>query len=107
MSQIEQVIAAAKSIAIKGHTPTIALIKSRVGKLPMPAIVQGLQQFKAIPQSEWKNIADVNLDAENADNTPQPTIEELLSNQKTMQQHIQALTDRVTELEKLLTPKAK
>ncbi|WP_144209810.1 hypothetical protein [Shewanella donghaensis] len=60
MSPIEQVLAAAKSIAIAGHTPTLALIKGKLGKrIPMPTLIQGLQQFKAIPKEQWQDLPDL------------------------------------------------
>lgn len=60
MSPIEQVLAAAKTIAVAGHTPTLALIKGKLGKrIPMPTLIQGLQQFKAIPKEQWQDLPDL------------------------------------------------
>ncbi len=51
MSPLEQVIAAAKSIAIQGKVPSLALIKTKLGNtVPMPLLIQGLQQFKAMDE---------------------------------------------------------
>lgn len=51
MSPIDQVLAAACALEASGKTPSLALIKSRVGnKIPMPLLIQGLQQFKSIPK---------------------------------------------------------
>lgn len=98
MSAIDQVIAAAKAIALSGHTPTVALIKSRVGKTPMPMIVQGLQQFKAIPKNEWQNIKDVAPEELGSQEATDPMIE-LTKQFKLMQQQIDALNQRVAQLE--------
>ncbi|MDO6617694.1 MULTISPECIES: hypothetical protein [unclassified Shewanella] len=60
MSPIEQVLAAAKSIAVAGHTPTLALIKGKLGtRIAMPTLIQGLQQFKAIPKEQWQDLPDL------------------------------------------------
>ncbi len=60
MSPIEQVLAAAKTIAMNGHTPTMALIKGKLGgRVPMPILIQGLQQFKAIPKEQWQTLPDL------------------------------------------------
>ncbi|WP_434951309.1 hypothetical protein ACRWQL_17325 [Shewanella sp. HL-SH4] len=107
MSPIEHVIAAAKAIAINGHTPSVALIKGRVGKVPMPLIVQGLQQFKAIPKSEWQGIADF-VPTEELENKPQNNISltEVAEQQHKMQQQINQLMARITQLEQQLEQQA-
>lgn len=103
MSPIEHVIAAAKAIAINGHIPSVALIKSRVGKVPMPLIVQGLQQFKATPKSEWQGIADF-VPSEVSESEPKNNISltEVAEQQYKMQQQINQLISRITQLEQEL-----
>ncbi|MFV0594216.1 hypothetical protein [Shewanella sp.] len=67
MSPIDQVLAAACALEASGKTPSLALIKSRVGnKIPMPILIQGLQQFKSIPKAERERLAA----------QPQPAVEE-------------------------------
>lgn len=105
MSPIEQVIAAAKAIATNGHTPSVALIKSRVGKVPMPLIVQGLQQFKAMPKSEWQTIAEFQSPVTQTPALDIPSIEELFTQQQLMLKQIETLTHRVTSLEQALAGK--
>lgn len=102
MSPIEQVLAAAKSIAINGHTPSLALIKSRLGsRYPMPVLIQGLQQFKALPKSEWQNLpelSDIPTPESPSDELASP-IAQLQQQVDTMQQLINQLNNRVNELE--------
>ncbi|QIR14964.1 hypothetical protein [Shewanella aestuarii] len=105
MSSIEQVIAAAKAIATNGHTPSVALIKSRVGKVPMPLIVQGLQQFKAMPKSEWQTIPEFQAPVTQQASQDMPSIEELLAQQQLMVEQIEMLIQRVTSLEQVLAGK--
>jgi hypothetical protein len=107
MSPIEHVISAAKSIAINGHTPSVALIKGRVGKIPMPIIVQGLQQFKALPKSEWQTIADfVAPEQLGVTANEHPSLEVIASQQQVMQQQVNELLQRVALLEQQLKDKA-
>ncbi|GGB62306.1 hypothetical protein K8B83_09450 [Shewanella inventionis] len=102
MSPIEQVLAAAKSIAINGHTPSLALIKNRLGsRFPMPVLIQGLQQFKALPKSEWQNLpelADIPAPATQGNELDSP-VAQLQQQVDTMAQLINQLTCRITELE--------
>ncbi|MEI6858593.1 MAG: hypothetical protein V5788_02170 [Shewanella sp.] len=57
MSPIEQILATAKSISIAGKKPSIALIKTKIGSnIPMPILIQGLQQFKAMDTNSVENI---------------------------------------------------
>ncbi|WP_076408132.1 hypothetical protein [Shewanella sp. UCD-KL12] len=60
MSPLEQVLAAAKSIASKGKVPTLALIKTKLGNtLPMPILIQGLQQFKSMDSDAIKQLSEL------------------------------------------------
>lgn len=98
MSSINHVLAAAKAIALKGQTPNLALIKSKVGShVPMPILIQGLRQFKAMSKESWVDITEV----EEPTHTPtqQPTISELQNKIFHMQQQIDMLTERLTIVE--------
>ncbi|GIU33321.1 hypothetical protein TUM4644_33970 [Shewanella colwelliana] len=105
MSPIEQVLAAAKSIASSGKTPSLALIKSRLGKqLPMPILVQGLQRFKALSKEE---VAALVFDSTNVANqeTEQPTphsIATLVTQVTALQLQQQQLIARIEMLETAL-----
>ena len=105
MSPIEQVLAAAKAIANNGHTPSLALIKSRLGnRFAMPILIQGLQQFKALPKSEWQNLpelADIPAQEQPSIGAAAP-MEKLQLQIDGMQQHIDLLTNRVSELEQVV-----
>ena len=104
MSPIEQVLAAAKSIANNGHKPSLALIKSRLGNsVPMPLLIQGLQQFKALPKSEWQHLPELEAippkTTDEQSNSPNDVLAHLNQQIIMMQQHINKLTQRVTQLE--------
>lgn len=116
MSPIEQVLATAKIIALSGHTPTLALVKSRLSnKLPMPLIIQGLQQFKAMPKSQWHAISDPlaaqTATCEDNNNDPSIDLQQLLAHLNQLQAQVSALTLRVNTLEAMASatqlPKAK
>ena len=106
MSPIEQVLAAAKSISINGHSPSLALIKGRLGsRFPMPILIQGLQQFKALPKSEWQNLpelTDIPTPDHDTDELAGPIVQ-LQQQIDTMQQVINQLTGRVSALEQQLS----
>ncbi|GIU13566.1 DNA-binding protein [Shewanella sp. MBTL60-007] len=58
MSPLEQVLSAAKKISDEGRTPTLALVKSKLGSnIPMPILIQGLQQFKAMSADDIKTLS--------------------------------------------------
>lgn len=60
MSPIEQILAAAKSLSIAGKKPSLALIKTKIGNsVPMPILIQGLQQFKAMDASSVEKIPNL------------------------------------------------
>lgn len=86
MSQIEQVLAAARMLEEKGQEPSIALIKANLPTpLPLPVIVKGLQQFKNLSQDEKARLQAVQMPAKTTETPDELT----------------ALTLRVTELEAL------
>ncbi|MCH1928849.1 hypothetical protein L9G16_01495 [Shewanella sp. A25] len=58
MSPIDQVLAAARALEESGKVPSLALIKPRISnKIPMPMIIQGLQQYKSMPKAERERLA--------------------------------------------------
>ncbi|MCL1076757.1 hypothetical protein D5R81_00695 [Parashewanella spongiae] len=58
MCAIDQVINAACIISGQNKTPTIALLKSRLGSsVPMPTLIQGLQRFKSMSADERVSLA--------------------------------------------------
>ncbi|GIU08846.1 hypothetical protein TUM4641_23410 [Shewanella morhuae] len=60
MSPIDQVLAAARSLEASGKTPSLALIKTRVSSsLPLPILIQGLQQFKSMPKAERERLTEL------------------------------------------------
>jgi hypothetical protein len=104
MSPIDQVLAAAKAIALNGHVPNLALIKSRLrNKLPIPIIIQGLKEFKALPKDRWSSLADVDMsqaedNAQQASNTDLD-LQQLLVTIQQLTQQVEQLTSRVQILE--------
>ncbi|MCU8020236.1 MULTISPECIES: hypothetical protein [unclassified Shewanella] len=60
MSPLDQVLAAARSLEACGKVPSLALIKTRLGSsLPLPILIQGLQQFKSMPKAERERLAEL------------------------------------------------
>ncbi|RTR39238.1 hypothetical protein EKG38_10005 [Shewanella canadensis] len=67
MSPLEQVLAAAKSIATSGKTPSLALIKTKLGNsVPMPILIQGLQQYKSMSQDLIDQLPEIHVTQEKA-----------------------------------------
>ncbi|MGL5359171.1 MAG: DNA-binding protein [Shewanella sp.] len=63
MSPIDQVLAAARALEANGKTPSLALLKTRLGSsLPLPLLIQGLQQFKAMPKAERERLGQLPTD---------------------------------------------
>ncbi|ABV88217.1 hypothetical protein [Shewanella pealeana] len=65
MSPLEQVLSAAKKISDEGRTPSLALVKTKLGtSIPMPILIQGLQQFKSMSADDIKQLsADCSVQA--------------------------------------------
>lgn len=62
MSPIDQVLAAARALEASGKVPSLALIKTRLGNsLPLPILIQGLQQFKSMPKAERERLAELQI----------------------------------------------
>jgi len=67
MSSLEQVLAAAKSIATSGKVPSLALIKTKLGNtVPMPILIQGLQQYKSMSQDLIDRLPEIQVTQEKA-----------------------------------------
>lgn len=69
MSQIEQVLAVARSLELKGLEPSVALIKANLAQsVPMPAIIKGLTQFKQLSHADKaKLVAPISEDPHTAE----------------------------------------
>lgn len=62
MSPIDQVLAAARALEASGKVPSLALIKTRLGSsLPLPILIQGLQQFKSMPKADRERLAELQV----------------------------------------------
>ncbi|MCU8013513.1 MULTISPECIES: hypothetical protein [Shewanella] len=60
MSPLDQVLAAARSLEACGKVPSLALIKTRLGSsLPLPILIQGLQQFKSMPKADRERLTEL------------------------------------------------
>ncbi|QYJ87274.1 hypothetical protein K0I73_06100 [Shewanella mesophila] len=106
MSPIEQVLATAKSIASSGKTPSLALIKSRLGnQIPMPILVQGLQRFKALSKEEIAALAfdTTMVDSQAPEQTATPTIAALATQITALQSQQLQLIARIEVLESALS----
>ncbi|WP_394128783.1 hypothetical protein [Shewanella maritima] len=102
MSSINHVLSAAKAIADKGHTPNIALLKGKLGKqVPMPTLIQGLRQFKAMSDQEIQSINAYVEPAQKNTQPVQPNIEQLMQQVSEMQSQIKQLESRISQLESL------
>lgn len=87
MSQITQVIHTARALQIAGKTPSIALLKNKLKSIPMPLLIQGLQQFKAMSQDELNAIS-----LSNSEDHLTPEI-------KSQTDEINQLKQKITQLE--------
>lgn len=105
---LEQVMAAAAAVAQSGHTPSLALIKARLGnKLPMPLLVEGLQRFKSLPESEREKLLEdaphlqetVPQQAVTTVEVLQQEISQLRQEQQQLKQEFAALQQRLAKLE--------
>ncbi|QYK02506.1 hypothetical protein [Shewanella psychrotolerans] len=102
MTPIEQVLAAAKAIATSGKSPSLALIKSKVGNsIPMPLLVQGLQRFKALSKAEIELLTFENQqpNSEKIAEKQGVSLENLQQQVHTLQQQQQILVARIDALE--------
>ncbi|WP_298768894.1 hypothetical protein [uncultured Shewanella sp.] len=109
MSPLDTIITTAHAIVSSGKPPSLALIKRQLGtQYPMPVLIQGLQQYKAMTEQEKhvlsqdilalkedknkKDIADVQTDIDN------PTSVQTQAMMTQLQQYISVLTQRLDAL---------
>ena len=99
MSPIDQVLAAACALEASGKTPSLALIKSRVGnKIPMPLLIQGLQQFKSIPKAERERLAAQSKPAEASPLTVATLAQQLALLQQGIEQALALKNNEIMQL---------
>ncbi|WP_394200362.1 hypothetical protein [Shewanella waksmanii] len=103
-SAIDQVLAAAKSISQSGRNPTLALIKTKLGtSIPMPTLIQGLQQYKAMSATEQQALVPLTVVTEPAKvDSPATNLEELQQAYNQLNDKYSSLNQRVAELEEQL-----
>ncbi|MCF1426403.1 MAG: hypothetical protein LPD71_03150 [Shewanella sp.] len=94
MSQIDQVLATARSLQLAGKTPSLALLKAKLKSIPMPVLVLGLQRFKALSVNELDAIEATFSPNQATENTPQVDSDEL----RVMRQQLKALQLAYNEL---------
>ncbi|MCE9685121.1 hypothetical protein LZP73_02700 [Shewanella sp. AS16] len=103
MSQIDQVLAAAKALADRGKLPSVALLKAQLSNsIPLPILIKGLQQFKAMPKAEQARlVGQVEVEAEViiADSSPEQAVARLTQELKQLKAAYQQLDARLTRLE--------
>lgn len=101
MSTIEHVLATAKSIATSGKVPSLALIKAKLGNsVPMPILIQGLQQFKSMSQDLIDQLPEMQVSSEKAKpKDAQAEIAELKQEVTQLKAAYKAMNDRLTLLE--------
>ncbi|MFQ6371280.1 hypothetical protein [Shewanella sp. YIC-542] len=99
--ELAPIIAAAIAINRKGHTPTLALVKTRMGgKIPMPLLVAGLQYFKNMSKEELAAFNAPSLTAPSpATATDEAGHPDLLARLTQMQQQVDALAQYCQQLE--------
>lgn len=106
MTPIEQVVAVAKAIVDSGKTPSLALIKSKLGNaLPMPVLIQGIQRFKALSKEEVAALdASYHLPAVVEQSASAETaLAQLQQQVHALTQQQQELINRISALEAKLT----
>lgn len=103
MSQIDQVLALARSLQLAGKQPSIALLKAKLKSVPMPALVQGLQKYKSLSEEELAALVP-QLPEPQAPASSEPSeavqIAQLHEQLNQLQADYQALALRVAELER-------
>lgn len=101
MSAIEHVLSAAKALTASGKTPSVALLRSKLGNsVPMPLIIQGLQRFKSMDKQE---LAEINDSTQTTPATSELPMEEQLrqvtDELMQLKQEFATLEHRLTQLE--------
>ncbi len=101
MSSLEHVLAAAKSIATSGKVPSLALIKAKLGNsVPMPILIQGLQQYKSMSQDLINQLPDMQVTQEKAKpKDEQAEIAELKKELMQLKAAYKEMNERLTFLE--------
>ncbi len=104
MSPVDQVLAVAKQITTSGKTPSVALLKSRLGNsVPMPMIIQGLQRFKSLSKEEVDALTTSQISSEKTGNSSQTmTLEALYQQVQQLRAEQQQLIEKVATLESAL-----
>lgn len=103
MSEIDSVLGAAKMLADEGKTPSVALLKAKLGNtVALPVIIQGLQRFKAMDRTQQAKILAFSCAPQKTDK--ESTLEEQIASLTLQVQQLQAeqqvLKDRLSKLEK-------
>ena len=101
ISPLENVLAAAKYIASTGKNPSLALIKARLGNnVPMPILIQGLQQFKSMSQDSIAQLQTLDTGLSKKENTEELSeIDGLKLEIKQLNYLYQQLNIRTSQLE--------
>ncbi|WP_299787597.1 hypothetical protein [uncultured Shewanella sp.] len=109
MSPLEQVLAAAKSISGSGKVPSLALIKAKLGNsVPMPILIQGLQQFKSMPQDLIDQLPEISVTQKKAKpKEEQSEIAELKQEIEQLKAAYKEMSERLNSLEKNNQDRAK
>ncbi|QQX79055.1 hypothetical protein JK628_16005 [Shewanella sp. KX20019] len=111
MSPLDQVLCAAKQLSDEGKTPTLALIKTKLGMgIAMPTLIQGLQQYKSMNATDIAAIptkAQLNASVQAAQQSPidteqQQRIEQLERELLALKADYRAVFQRLTALESAL-----
>ncbi len=103
MSQIDQVLALARSLQLAGKQPSIALLKAKLKSVPMPVLIQGLQRFKSLSAEELAALVPqvpVQQNAAAEQNEEQSELTQLREQVKKLESAYNELAQRVAELER-------
>ncbi|MCL2912955.1 hypothetical protein L2725_04045 [Shewanella corallii] len=103
MSQIDQVLALARSLQLAGKQPSIALLKAKLKSVPMPVLIQGLQRFKSLSAEELAALipqVPVQPNAAVEQNEEQSELTQLREQVKKLESAYNELAQRVAELER-------
>ncbi|MCL1036347.1 hypothetical protein L2750_04185 [Shewanella submarina] len=103
MSQIDQVLALARSLQLAGKQPSIALLKAKLKSVPMPVLIQGLQRFKSLSAEELAALVPqvpMQPNAAAEQNEEQSELVQLREQVKKLESAYNELAQRVAELER-------
>jgi hypothetical protein len=102
MSAIDSVLGAAKMLADDGKTPSVALLKAKLGNsVALPIIIQGLQRFKAMDGAQQAKILASSSAPQKAEAeiTTEEQIASLARQIQQLQAEQQVLKARLSKLE--------